>query len=294
MELRQIRYFLAVAEELHFRRAAELVHVAQPALSQQIHKLEHEIGASLFERSHHKVLLTPAGKAFYEKARSLLNDAAQAILDARRAGCGQAGSINIGFVSTAAISILPAALKRLRQSTPAADVELRELATEEQIDSLYRGKLDIGFFHAKLTDETFDKLVIEKERLILALPASSPHARGRVVDLKKLAGETAILPAKHTTSGYYEHVRLAYQLAGVVPRRECHTRLLQTGILLVGAGLGVSLVPESFRSIRVKGAVYRTLSVEPPPLELTAAWRRDNNSPLLSRFVTELRAGAVG
>jgi DNA-binding transcriptional LysR family regulator len=289
MELRHLRYFVAVAEMLHFRHAAELVHVAQPALSQQIHQLEEEIGVTLFARSHHKVQLTPAGKAFYEKAQAILKAAKQAVVEARKVEHGEAGTIRIGFVSTAAISILPDILKKLQEQVPSAEVELKELAPDEQIDGLYREKLDIGFLHARLTGDVLETMVVERERLILALPDSSELARSRSVDLRKLASQTAIMPARHSTSGYYEHLWAAYQLAGVIPERVHHTRLLQTGLLLVGAGLGVSIVPESFKSIHIKGVVYRNLLVEPPPCELIAAWRRDNASPLLVRLVKELR-----
>ena len=288
MELRQLRYFLAVAEELHFRHAAELVHVAQPALSQQIRQLEEEIGVTLFERSHHKVQLTAAGKAFYERARAILNEASLAILDARKAARGEAGTITIGFVSTAAIRVLPAALKQIREQVPAAEIELRELSPGEQIDCLHRKKLDIGFFHAKLTDDAFETRVVARDRLILALPETSRYAACQFIDLKMLASETAIVPAPHPTPGYWEQVRLVYELAGVTPERVHHTRLIQTGLLLVGAGLGVSIVPESFRNIQVTGVVYRPLAVEPPTADLIAAWRRDNVSPLLARLIQAL------
>jgi DNA-binding transcriptional LysR family regulator len=291
MELRHLRYFVAVAEELHFRHAAEVVHVSQPALSQQIKQLEDEIGVTLFIRSHHGLQLTPAGKAFYEEAENILEGAKVAVANARKVEHGEAGTIKIGFVSTAAINVLPAALKHLRDCVPAAEVELKELAPGEQIEFLYRSQLDIGFLHAKLADDVLDSCTVARERLILALPDKGRHTREPVVDLKDLAGETAIMPARLAISGYYEHVRAAYQMAGVLPEKVHHTRLVQTGLLLVGAGLGISIVPESFRSIRVKGVIYKKLAIEPPAAELIAAWRRDNNSPLLMRLLEMFRAG---
>ena len=290
MELRHLRYFVAVAEQLHFRHAAELVHVAQPALSQQIRQLEEEIGVTLFERSHHKVQLTPAGKAFYENAQRILNQTTQAVEQARKVEYGDAGTIRIGFVSTAAIAILPEAMKKLQAQVPMAEVELKELAAGEQIDGLYRDLIDIGFLHSQLTEDVLETMVVARERLIAAVPASCKLARERRVDIRDLASWTAILPARHGSAGFYEHVRMAYQAAGVLPERVHHTRLLQTGLLLVGAGVGVSLVPESFKSIHVKGIVYKDLRVEPPLCELVAAWRRDNSSPLLKRFIHSLRS----
>jgi DNA-binding transcriptional LysR family regulator len=288
VELRHLRYFVAVAEELHFRHAAELVQVAQPALSKQIRQLEEEIGVTLFQRSHHKIQLTPAGKAFYEKAKTILEEAKKAVAGARMAEKGEAGTVRIGFVSAATINILPVVLRYIHTRAPLAEVELKELKPGDQVDCLYRGQLDIGFLHAKQPDAVLNAMTVEIERLIVALPEGLELARERIIDLKKLAGETAIMPASHTTSGYYEHVRAAYQLAGVVPEKAHHTQLLQ-GLLLVAAGLGVSIVPESFECIHIKGVVYRRLLVEPPPAELIAAWRYDNDSPLLSGLIEVLR-----
>jgi DNA-binding transcriptional LysR family regulator len=288
MELRHLRYFAAVAEQLHFRHAAEIVHVAQPALSQQIKKLEEEIGVKLFERSRRKVRLTPAGKAFYENAQRILGQADQAVAKARKVESGHAGTIRIGFVSTAAIRVLPLAMKKLEKQAPSAEVELNELAAGEQIDGLYREQLDIGFVHAQLSQDVLKTKVVARDRLIVAVPASCKLAGCRRVDLKDLASWPAIMPASHSSSGFYEQVRMAYQRAGVRPERVHNTRLLQTGLLLVAAGVGVSLVPESFQSIDVKGVRYKKLLVEPPLCEMVAVWRRDNNSPLLGRFIENL------
>jgi len=288
MELRHLRYFVAVAEQLHFRHAAEIVHVAQPALSQQIRQLEEEIGVTLFERSRHQVRLTPAGKAFYENAQRILKQADQAVAGARKVEVGEAGTIRIGFVSTAAIRVLPDAVKKLQRQVPSAEVELNELASGDQIDGLYREQLDIGFVHAKLSEDVLKTMIVARDRLIVAVPGSCKLAGCKRVDLKDLASWTAIMPAGHSISGFYEQVRTAYQMAGVRPERVHYTRLLQTGLLLVGAGIGVSLVPESFQSVHVKGVAYKKLKIEPPLCELVAAWRRDNASPLLNRFIKNL------
>jgi DNA-binding transcriptional LysR family regulator len=288
MELRHLRYFAAVAEQLHFRHAAEIVHVAQPALSQQIRQLEEEIGVKLFERSRHEVRLTPAGKAFYENVQRILKQTDQAVVKARNVESGVAGIIRVGFVSTAAIRVLPVAMKKLQKQAPAAEVELNELAAGEQLDGLYREQLDIAFVHAQLSQDVLKTKVVARDRLIVAVPGSSKLARCRRVDMKDLASFPAIMPAGHSSSGFYEQVRMAYQRAGVRPERVHNTRLLQTGLLLVAAGVGVSLVPESFQSIHVKGVMYKKLKVEPPLSELVAVWRQDNTLPLLNRFIENL------
>jgi DNA-binding transcriptional LysR family regulator len=212
------------------------------------------------------------------------------VIEARKAEHGDAGTIRIGFVSTAGITILPDAIKKLQDEIPSAEIEMRELAAGEQIDGLYREHLDIGFLHTKLTEHVLETMVIARERLVLAVPETCKEARSRRIDLKNLASWTAIMPVQHTSSGFYEHVQMAYQMAGVTPERIHYTRFLMTGLLLVGAGLGVSIVPESFKSIHVKGVVYKELLIEPPMCELVAAWRRDNASPLLHRFLDELRS----
>ena len=294
MELRHLRYFVAVAEELNFRRAAEVVHVAQPSLSQQIKQLEEEMGVTLFARSHHKVQLTEAGKAFYLRAQAILKETQQAIIDARAVEHGEAGRITIGFVSSAAISVLPLFLTFIHEQLPKADVELKELAPGEQIDCLYNNTLDLGLFHANLEDEAFETTIVSRERLIVALPSSNKFAQHQVIDLKELAQETVIMPARHATPGFYEQARAAYQAVGMMPERIYHTSLLQTGLLLVGAGLGISLLPESFQRMQVSGVVYRRLATESPVIDLVAAWRRDNTSLLLKRLTKEIREYSSG
>ncbi|MBL8205995.1 MAG: LysR family transcriptional regulator [Blastocatellia bacterium] len=290
MELRHLRYFVAVAQELNFRRAAEVVHIAQPALSQQIKQLEEEMGVTLFTRNHHKVELTAAGRAFYERAQAILQETQRAVADARAVECGEAGRLTLGFVSSAAIHVLPLFLNQLRTELPRAEVELKELAPGEQIDDLYNRKLDLGLFHAKLEDELFETALVAREQLIVALPAENPFAQRDAIDLRELARETVIMPARHATPGYFERARTAYQAVGVIPERIYHTSLLQTGLLLVGAGLGISLLPESFRNIQVRGVVYRPLAHAAPTIDLIAAWRRDNSSRLLEWLAAKIKS----
>jgi DNA-binding transcriptional LysR family regulator len=290
MELRHLRYFIAVAEELNFRRAAEIVHVAQPALSQQIKQLEDELQVALFVRNRHKVALTAAGRTFYVSAQQILKEARQAMADARAVEHGEAGRMTLGFVSSAAISVLPAVLAFSRKQLPLAEIELKELPPGEQIEALYQGRLDLGLFHAQLEDPAFETAVVAREQLLAAVPSTSRYARHKRVDLREIARETVIIPARHATPGYFERARTAFQAAGILPERVYHTSLLQTGVLLVGAGLGCSLVPESFQRIKVQGVVYRPLTTTPPTIDLLAAWRRDNASPLLQRIVQEIQA----
>lgn len=287
MELRQLKYFIATAEELHFRRAAELVHVAQPALSQQIHQLEEEIGVVLFERSNRKVSLTPAGRVFYERARIVVDNASKALQDARSIGRGDAGTLTIGFISTAAMVVLPSALQFIRESLPSAEIELRELDPSHQIDALQAGQLDLGFTISEILDEEFSVRGMGRENLIAALPDRPKYAELDRVDLALLAPEATILPIRHARRGYYETVTAAYRLAGVKPARIQCVRMIQTGLVLVGAGLGVALVPECFTHIRMHGVIYRPLADPVPTVEISAVWRNENRSPLLLKFIRE-------
>lgn len=288
MELRKLKYFIATAEALHFRRAADLVHVTQPALSKQIQELEEEIGVRLFERSNRKVELTAAGQIFYERARVILESTNKALHEARGVGRGLAGTVHIGFLSSAALRVLPRALARFRMAVPTAEIDLHELGPEEQMADLKKGLLDVGILIAEVLDDGFEVAVLDRSRLVAALPATPEFADAADVCLKDLARWTAIMPVRHSRHGFYERVLEAYQQARVQPERIQTVRMIQTGITLVGAGLGVALVPELFSSVQQPGVVFRPLRDVNLDIVLSAAWRRDNQTPLVREFVKAL------
>jgi DNA-binding transcriptional LysR family regulator len=291
MELRQIRYFLAVAEELHFTRAADKLHVAQPALSQQIRQLEEEIGAKLLERSNRRVVLTPAGEIFRTRSLVALDQISRAGAEAGQVGRGEAGTVSIGFVSSAVWGVLPALLRRLRQSAPLASIELRELEPSEQLRDIRQQHLDVGMLHASLNDPELSSIVIARDQLIAALPEKHEAGSQECVDLKTLSGETFIVPKSHASVGFRELVLAACAAAGFSPARMQSTRLLQTAVALVAGGVGVALVPESFReNLQIRGVVYRSLNEKTPVAELVAVWRTDNQDPLLLKVEAELKA----
>lgn len=290
MELRQLRYFLAVAEELHFTRAADKLHVAQPALSQQIRQLEEEIGAQLLERTNRRVVLTPAGEVFRTRARVALDQIGRAAAEAGQVGRGEAGTVSIGFVSSAVWGVLPVLLRRLRQVVPMANIELRELEPSEQLRDIRGQHLDVGMLHASLNDPELSSMVIAQDRLIVALPEKHKAALKDRVDLRTLSEETIILPKRHASVGFHELVVTACGAAGFVPARTQSTRLLQTAVALVAGGIGVALVPESFRDhLEIRGVVYRPLTEMTPMAELIAVWRTDNLDPLVSKLQAELK-----
>lgn len=291
MEFRQIRYFLAVAEELHFTRAADKLHVAQPALSQQIRQLEEELGVKLLNRTNRRVELTPAGDAFRSRARIAMEQIARATAEASQTGKGETGSLSIGFVSSAVWGALPVLLRRFREQTPLAEIELRELEPSEQLRALRERHLDIGMMHASIDQPDLSSAIIARDRLIVALPESHPAVANTEVELKTLADETIFIPKRHASAGFHELVIQACLKAGFRPARTQATRLLQTAVALVAGGVGIALVPEAFReNLQIRGVVYRSLVGETPIAELIAVWRTDNDSPLLGRFQRELDA----
>jgi DNA-binding transcriptional LysR family regulator len=289
VEFRQIRYFLAVAEELHFTRAAHRLHVAQPALSQQIRQLEEEVGAQLFERSNRRVELTPAGEAFRSRALIALDQMNRAAVEAGQAGRGESGSLSIGFVSSAVWGVLPVLLRRFRKDAPLAEVELRELDPADQLRDIRERHLDVGFMHAVLDEPQLSFVVVARDKLVVALPEKHRAAADPAVELRSLATETIFIPKRHASTGFHELVIAACGNAGFAPARTQSTRLLQTSVALVAGGVGIALVPESFRdNLKIRGVVYRPIQGETPVAELKAVWRADNHSPLLARFRNEL------
>jgi DNA-binding transcriptional LysR family regulator len=290
MEVRHLRSFLTVSKELHFRRAAELLHLSQPSLSQQIHQLEDELGVQLFKRSKRKVELTEAGVALMGRAQRIIEEIDATSKHIREIADGRAGTFSIGFISTAVVGVLPKITRLFQAKYASVDLQLHECEPDQQVDDIIRGKLDVGLMHAQLEGGNLASMVIQRDKFVIALP-SDLKARGPV-DLRKFQNYTAIIPSPFSMHGFSEHVHLAYQLAGVVPSKVLSTRLIMIGIHLVAAGLGVAVVPASFTSVKVEGVVYRPLRFQPPRAELLAVWRRDDQSVLLRRFLEVLKEGS--
>jgi DNA-binding transcriptional LysR family regulator len=283
MDFREMRYFLAVAEELHFRRAAEVLHLSQPSLSQQIRRMEKQIGARLFERTNRKVALTPAGEALLPRIRDILRRVDEAEYEARRIDQGLTGLLTLSFGSAALVGVLPCAMKEFQMQAPDVDLQLKECEPREQIANILQRTTDLGFMHAKLDDDALRSMVIQRDELIAALP--SDLTDGGPVDLCNYKHCSAIMPSPFTSFGFYGHVQGVYQLMGVNPDKVLYTNLITGGIHLVAAGMGIALVPSSFQTISIPGVVYCPLLKPAPPVELLAVWRRDSASKLLYRFL---------
>jgi DNA-binding transcriptional LysR family regulator len=284
MELRHLRYFVAVAEELHFRRAAERLHMSQPPLSQQIRRLEEEVGATLLVRNQRRVELTAAGAAYLTRAREILLAVEDAAREARRVQRGEVGRLAVGFVGSALYSVVPELLRAFRDRHPDVGLRLHELGTTEQLRRLEDGRLDIGFLRAPGGRPGLSIETVLREPVVAALPDVHPLARGGEVRAAQLAGEPLVLMTRAGAPGL--RAALAPLTDGLGEDAIVQeVAEMQTLIGLVAAGVGVSLVPESVRALARAGVVYRPLNGEAPTVALSAAWRTGDDSPVLAAFL---------
>lgn len=286
MELRHLRYFVILAEELHFGRAAEKLHISQPPLSMQIRALENELGVMLFNRTQRHVALTQAGHALLQEARQLLARVDQAILITRRAGRGEIGELAVGFISVADYNVLPLVLREFRRKYPLVNLTLREATTDAQVRDLLAGRLDVGFLLPPITEPALESVSILREPLIAALPEKHPLAKkpGKLA-LEKLKDEPFILFPRPNAPGLYDDIVSCCKTAGFSPRVEQEAIQMQTIISLVSAELGVALIPASLSNLRRTGVVYKALRHQSPLTEIHLAWRRGDELPALRVFV---------
>ena len=292
MELRQLRYFVAVAEELHFRRAAARLHISQPPLSQQIHALETELGCTLLERTRRRVELTPAGEAFLRDARAMLAELDVAVSTARAIDAGQSGVLRVSFVGSALLSIVPAAVQRFRRARPGVEVELRERSTAEQLRALSTGVVDVALVRPPIrSDIDLHLHEVMRERTIAAIPEEHELAQLRRIPLRRLAAEPLVLFPRAQAPGYHDQIIGRLAATGTTPHVVQYAPEMMTIIGLVAAGIGVSPVPASMEHLAIDGVTYRPLSGA-PDAELVALTRTGEASPLAEAFVDDARAVA--
>ncbi|MDX6459692.1 MAG: hypothetical protein QOE55_3389 [Acidobacteriaceae bacterium] len=280
MELRQLHYFVAVAQDLSFRSASRRVHVSQPALSKQVRRLEEELEVRLFRRAHNRISLTEAGQTFRDRAQEMLDASAVAAIEARQTQAGLAGSASIGFVPQSVFVTLPRLLRRFRSKVPKATVKLLEMATSAQILALQEREIDLALVQTTVNVPGLQCEVAATEHLILVLAKAHPLAGVRIAKLDRFMEETVFLPTEKE-SGLREAILSSFISAGGVPSRVQVVDTAQTAISLSAAGLGIALVPESSQSMRTKGLVYRQLPKPLVPLHTYAVWRKNDTFPLL-------------
>ncbi|MEI8412793.1 MULTISPECIES: LysR family transcriptional regulator [unclassified Kribbella] len=285
--LDQLSAFVAVAEELHFGRAAERLNMTQPPLSRQVQKLERAVGVQLLERDNRRVVLTEAGRAFLTEARRVLALVETAGDLARRVDQGAAGTLRLGFTATSAIRTLGPFLRRMSEELPDVDVILHERVTPAQIDGLLRGELDLGLGRPPFDAQVLDSRVVFREPLCAVVPGNHRLALlGRPLTPADFAGEQVI--SYSPTQARYFHELTVRFLADAHPRIEQRVQQILTVILLVAAGRGVALVPASARSLGVEGVTFCEVGVPGEPVELHAIWNRASTNPVLHRVLTML------
>lgn len=290
MELRHLRYFVAVAEELHFNRAADRLHIAQPPLSQQIKHLETELGVELFHRrTKRQVQLTEAGHVLLQAAYQILAQLEHAVDETQRAGRGEIGTLTIGFTSSVVYDILPAILYQFRQHFPQVDLVLQELTTTQQEEALHHHRIEIGFCHPPLKDSRLSLEYILQEPLVVALPETHPLATETAVSIGSLANESFILFPRPLGPGLYDQIVSFCEQANFSPKVMQEAIQMQTIIGLISAEMGVALVPASLQSLQRAGVVYRPLQSATPQVETAMVWRPDSTSSVLREFLQVVR-----
>jgi DNA-binding transcriptional LysR family regulator len=283
MELRHLRYFVAVAEELHFRRAAARLHISQPPLSQQIRQLETELDVQLLDRSRRRVELTAAGEAFYARAREILAAVDDAGRLARRVQRGEVGRLSVGFVGSAMYSIAPEVLQAFREQREGVDLRLRELTTAAALDQLESGRIDVGFVRPASPRQGIAVESVLREEIVVALPEAHRLASRDRLALDELTGEPMVLLTRTGSPGVRDVLEAATARFGGEDHLVQEAAEVQTVIGLVAGGVGFSLVPDSVRSLTRRGVVYRPIA-DAPSIELALAWRAGDRSPVLAAF----------
>ena len=291
MDLRRLRYFVAVAEESSFSRAAEKLRIAQPPLSSQIKQLEQELGVLLFERSNRGVWMTEAGALLLEEVRRIFVQLDQSVRAVQRVGHGQVGRLTLGFVPSSSNEALPPILRAFRERFPGVDLFLREMRPDRVVQQLHARQIDVGFLYLPFEDPSLDVECITREPLVLALPEAHPLASETLVELRALAEEPFILPARYQKMpGLYGQVTEACRRAGFTPNAvQKDVWLMQTIVGLVAGGTGVALVPSSLRNIPRRGVVYKAVRGLSSTVELGVIWRHDAPGMVLQSFLEVAR-----
>jgi DNA-binding transcriptional LysR family regulator len=292
MDLRHLRYFVAVANELHFTRAAKALHIAQPALSKQIRDLEEELGVTLLIRSGRRITLSDAGQLFYEKAKQILRATESAVVETRCVQRGEAGKIAIGFFEQTAYTLLPPILRAYRQRFPEVDVQLRWYLVTEQTDALARGDIDVAFIRTITSGDQFvdgaeelARCTLHREQIVLAIPTNHHFGARDGVKIKECANETFVGYTERFAPDFYGMIMRLCAIQGFSPKISLEVGQTYTLLGLVSAGVGVAFVPASAQKMKFEGVIFKQLEDELPDIEIFLAWPQNKPSAQLAAFV---------
>ncbi|MUL67600.1 LysR family transcriptional regulator [Mycobacterium sp. CBMA 234] len=294
MELRHLRYFRAVGEELHFGRAAERLHIAQPPLSQQIRQLEHELGVTLLTRTTRSVELTPAGHAYLQRTIAILDAVDDAGEEARRTAAGVQGRLTIGCVGSATYSLLPQLVRALGETLPDVEVSVRgEMLAPAQIDALRTGAIDLALLRPPVNQDGIVSQTVRRDRLLVALPADHRLADRARLTVRDLRDEDFIVHAGHGQSVMSNLVTTICADAGYRPQIRQEVSETSTLVTLVAAGLGIAIVPDPTAALDIAGVRYLPLGPASLGVELVAAHVQSNDSALMTNALRVLHSLTV-
>jgi DNA-binding transcriptional LysR family regulator len=293
MNIRQLRYFLAVAQELNFTRAAERVGIAQPPLSQQIIALEQELRTPLFTRENRRVELTPAGEILVDHAHRVLNAAAAAVDAVHMAESGTRAKLAVGAIYSSLYAFLPDVLRAFAVSEPSVELSLQEMTISQQISALSEGVIEVGLLRGPIHHRDLRTEVLFRERLVLAVPTQSEWTSDDPASLTEIAEMPMVMVQRQTHRSYSDRVYELFDNSELQPRISHYTQDMHTAICLVAAGLGVSVVPAVVQLLQTSGVRYRPLDGSNAGVTFALAMRRTGQSKLLDRFAEASREKAT-
>ncbi len=289
MEFRHFRYFIMVAEEQNFSRAAERLNIAQPPLSQQIRDLEEELGFLLFDRSKRQLQLTQAGQWFLERAYRIFNQLETAKEEARKISQGQIGQLAIGYVNFAFYTLAIDIIKIFRSDFPNVKLVLRELLTSEQFAALPTSEIDLGIAIMPIKNENLAFEVISYDKFVIVLPENHPMADKPCLHLEDLANEQFIMMPRQVKSIFADKVWGMCQRAGFVPKVSQEIIQMSSGISMVAAGVGIGIMPACVQNSGTKGVVFKPVYSGAAEIDLAVVWRKSDTSPVLHAFLNVVK-----
>lgn len=289
MELRHLRYFVAVAEVCNFRRASQHLHVTQPALSVQVRQLEEEIGTPLFTRAGGGVTLTAAGEVFLDYARQILRESKNAVERARQAGGGEIGYLDIGYSTTASFLVFPTVVPAFQREHPGVKLNFRSLHPSEQLEALAAGEIDVGFAYLPFETEGLDVEPLTKQDLVAVIPVAHRLAKERSITIKDLSGEPLVLPNRTLMPQVRQLITSLFDITGTPTGMTYEFEHAIDLLNFVGTGLGCSLLPSYVLRIKQDAVIYKTIDPPNLSLDLVVVKRKGSRPPADQFFHMAMR-----